>query len=927
MAQTMNRRATILSLAFVCVTAVLSQVVPLLGPAAGALEITSRGSGEWGAPATWSCACVPTSAVSVRILSGHTVTISGNGAAAKVTVAGVLKASRTANSTLSVAGNVIVAGSGVLDYGTSASPIPSTVTARIRWILDERRYVGGTTMVPLDTDVGLWAIGQSRVLTDGPDRGAWSVLTATAAEGVTRIEVDPRYASGWKVGDQIVVGPSNARLPGQPAIGSTLQDERRIITAVLSPSTFGLDRPLTYEYRVQDVTWTDVFDHASTERLAPPVANLTRNIVFEAADPTQHPHAMIMDEATVDLADVAFVAFGPAPRNIGRFANGDLKPFGRYALHFHLQKDASRSSRLDSVVISGGAGRGLNIHDSYGLTAYDVVVHDQAHTAFEGGNQAFWLEPALTSAGESVPKTGAHDLWMDRPLALKFGALREVRSTGIHFGPGMGGQIFGAHAAESIGNLGAGMFWPESTPCGKDDTVCRDDPNRGVRGFRLTAHSSTFAFAWWNNAKFQDDVIDLLGWNSEQGINFGAYTTRTELFHLRMIGNTSAQDAHLAIGYKATGFLFDGQSRGGVGIRVLQHSLASVDDEVYENGVIRGTNTAIAFHCDPGQTNCGAETHIQLARVRFEGNPLLSFVWHSRPGTYWRIRSQEGLLRPANFTLYRRGVAIPGGVLDGAYEAVRVNNDTAGTVAPPPMVRMTQGGGCVSDEAVVSGGTISLCAETDAPTVEFYNGKDLIARVGAAGSAQVTFTLSSFAKKRAYVYAKAIAANGRVNYSRVLRVTRTASAAEKELVKDPGQPPKPGALPTPASVAAVPSPRSAAPAVRATPPPMATPRPARTSPPSPPAPRRAESSPSPSRGSATAATHRLYIVQVRTVRSRTEALRLSRVLKHAGFAPYVVALGEGFAVRIGAFRQRPSAIRLAQKAVAKGFAVVVIPSP
>ena len=925
MAEKMARRATVLPLIFVFVTVAAFQIVPALGPVAGAQETTSKGSGEWGAATTWSCGCVPTGAHSVKILAGHTVTVSGNGTAAKVTVEGVLKASRAAGSTLTIAGNLIVRANGVLDYGTSNSPIPAAVTARIRWILDETKYVGGATMVPLDTDVGLWAIGQGKVFTDGPDRGAWTLLTATAPAGATRIVVDSRYAAGWRVGDEIVVGPSNARLQGQPAAGGALQDERRKIVAVASPNTFALDSPLVYEHKVQDVAWADTFDHAYTERLAPPVANLTRNIIFEAADPGQHPHAMIMDEATVDLADAAFVAFGPAPKNIGKFPNGQFRPFGRYGLHFHSQKEASRSSRLDSVVVSGGAGRGLDIHDSYGLTAYDVVVYDQAHSAFEGGNQAFWLEPVLNAGGQSIPRTGANDLWMDRPLALRFGAIGQVRATGIHFGPGMGAQIFGAHAAESIGNLGAGMFWSESTPCAHGDTACRDDPNRGVRGFRLTAHSSTFAFAWWNNAKFQDDVIELLGWNSLQGIDFGAYHTRTELFHIRLIGNTFAQDAHFAMGYKATGFLLDGQNRGGMGIRVLKHQLASVADEVYENGVIRGSSTAIAFHCDVGQTNCGAESHIQLVRVRFEGDPLLSFVWHSQPGVYWRIRSQEGLLRPANFTLYRRGRAIPGGVFDAAYEAIRVDNDTAGTVAPPPMVRLLQGGGCVADEAVVPSGTISVCAETDAPTVEFYNGKDLIARVGAAGTAQVTFNMGAFPKKRAYVYAKAIGANGRVNYSRVLRVIRAAPATPKEFVEVPTKTP-PAARPTPALVAAPPSPGGGTAAPGAAPQPTATPRSSGTPPPAT-APIRAKTSTPASRGATSATAPRLYIVQVATVRSRDEAFRLSGVLKRAGFAPYFVPLGARFAVRIGAFRQRESALQLARKATAGGFAVVLIISP
>src|SRR3972149_57221 len=55
----------------------------------------------------------------------------------------------------------------------------------------------------------------------------------------------------------------------------------------------------------------------------------------------------------------------------------------------------------------------------------------------------------------------------------------------------------------------------------------------------------------------------------------------------------------------------------------------------------------------------------------------------------------------------------------------------------------------------------------------------------------------------------------------------------------------------------------------------------------------------------------LLIVQVAVVPTREEAARLSARLRSAGFEPYVVAVGERFAVRLGAFRERARAVRLA----------------
>ena len=80
---------------------------------------------------------------------------------------------------------------------------------------------------------------------------------------------------------------------------------------------------------------------------------------------------------------------------------------------------------------------------------------------------------------------------------------------------------------------------------------------------------------------------------------------------------------------------------------------------------------------------------------------------------------------------------------------------------------------------------------------------------------------------------------------------------------------------------------------------------------------------SPPRVTATIPTG-LLIVQVAVVPTREEAARLSARLRSAGFEPYVVAVGERFAVRLGAFRDRARAVRLARLAAAKGFSVTLI---
>jgi hypothetical protein len=278
-------------------------------------------------------------------------------------------------------------------------------------------------------------------------------------------------------------------------------------------------------------------------------------------------------------------------------------------------------------------------------------------------------------------------------------------------------------------------------------------------------------------------------------------------------------------------------------------------------------------------------------------------------------------------------------VYDAAYDARRIDNDTAGNVAAPPRVRLTQGGGCATDEAVVTTGTVTLCAETDAPTLEFYVGKDLIARVGAAGTAQTTFNMDTFTKKRAYFYAKAIAASGRYNYSRVLRVVKASSSSSASLSQAPttaaGTPPSTPVAPAPART---PRPRST-PTAAAARTPVVRPTPAAARVPSPrvaPTPRASETlrvpavlSAPPSGGTPSAGigggSAVLFVVQAAVVGSRQEALRLSASLTRAGFGAYFVPSNGRFAVRLGAFREQQNALRVARQAMAKGFAVVVLP--
>ena len=902
MSVTLTRRIGIL-------TAVLLTVAfwPSANPAAQSREITSRGDGPWDSPGTWSCQCVPAAADRIVIRGGDEVTVRGQSTARSVAVEGVLRASRTADSTLVLSGNLVVRGSGWLDFGTPAAPMPAGVTARIRFVLDEARYRGGAADIPLDTDVGLWAIERGRVSTRGPSRDAWSLLAASARAGTREIRVDPRYAAGWRAGDELLIGPSKTPRNRE----DTVDDEVRRIVADLGGGQYRLDQPLLYDHLVQTLQWRDAWGDDWTEALAPPVANLTRNVVFEAADPNHRPHLIFLDAARAELEDLAIQTFSPVPR---------FDRFGRYALHFHMQQEGSRGSHARRVVIRGGRGDGLHIHESSGVVVEDLVVFDQSAT----GALGIMLEEARDSSGVAIPDSGATDAWIDRPLMVKVGGIGSSggRTFGIWLGGGVGAYVVGSHAAG--GRAGAGIHWPEGR--GNNRGANPANPDRTPRVLRAVTHSSLQGFFWWQNTTPAQDVLDLLAWGNRIGVDIGAYGTNYWLYGARAVGNTVTQFTNHANGTAVTNFLADGRNLGGDGIIIDRYIFESTRDSLYEGGVVRGAATAAGFHdCLSVTRTCGsATTHVQFSYVEFADNPLLRFDWHPQVGTYLRIRNQTGLTRPRNFTLYRPGLRIAGGTFDAAFDATRVDNDTAGATLRPPRVRFVAGapyGGCVADDARMAG-TTTLCAETDAPRVTFWAANQRIVQVNSSGGlAQATFDMRTWPHLRAYFYAQAEGANGRINYSRVIRVQKASIAA-------PAAAETPGAGSAP--VARAPSPAPAPKPAPAAPTASSSPRPGGDTarPGAPPA----APSPAPTRlATPPAGNDRspLIAVVAGTFPHRSLADKEMAALRAKGFAPYIVRVGPAFQVRLGAFTVRSNAERLAAAARAKGFAVrlVQVPAP
>ncbi|MGH2403474.1 MAG: G8 domain-containing protein, partial [bacterium] len=407
---------------------------------------------RWSVAASWPNGRVPTRDNDVVIPAGRAIEIDTLTAEARtVTVDGTLRASRSAASRLSVFGNLIVRNQGVLDYGRPTDRVQ--VAASIRFFLDEARVMGGPVMDPMDSDVGLWAIDDARVFVHGAYRDAWGPLVETARAGSIEIRVDPGLARGWRVGDTVLIGPSNLRT------GDTdVQDEVRRITADVGGGRFQLDSALRFNHEVLTVPWTDTWGVAYTERLAAKVANLTSNVLFEAADPNHRPHILFMERARHYVEDLAVANFSPMPKRT---------PMARYAWHQHQQRDGSRGSYLRRTRLYGGPGIGLSIHESYGVEVEDLVIYNQARASVQLSNGTRFTNttPLILerSGGADTQHHAADDCWIDRALIIRWGAaVRDYRNAGIWLNGSLNCPVMGAVTAGGGGEVfSSGMHWDE----------------------------------------------------------------------------------------------------------------------------------------------------------------------------------------------------------------------------------------------------------------------------------------------------------------------------------------------------------------------------------------------------------------------------------------------------------------------------------
>jgi hypothetical protein len=347
--------------------------------------VRSARSGAWSDPATWDGGAVPGAGARVQVRPGHAVVydLDSDRPIRSVCVGGTLSFAADKDTRLDVGLLKVQPGDvpsedgfdcdahlpavdpnhpkPALEVGTPDRPIAAGHTALIRLLpiagLDPQSC---PAVVCCGGRMDFHGASISRT---------WVKLGVPAKAGDNTLSLAEPVA-GWKPSDRVIltatVRQNKQAKTFRDSTRDNTQTEERIITAI-DGTTLTLDKPLAYTHRAEGVYRGEV-------------ANLSRNVVVESAEPAKaRGHTMYHKNSA---GSVSYAEF----RHLGK--PGVL---GRYSLHFHLCGDTMRGSSVIGASIWDSGNRWLTIHGTNYLVVRDCVGYQsQGHGFFlEDGTETY----------------------------------------------------------------------------------------------------------------------------------------------------------------------------------------------------------------------------------------------------------------------------------------------------------------------------------------------------------------------------------------------------------------------------------------------------------------------------------------------------------------------------------------------------------
>jgi hypothetical protein len=412
---------------------------------AGAAEkpklIRSAKGGPWSAGATWEGGKVPGAGARVQVRSGHSVVydMKSDVVIRSIHVAGTLRFASDRDTRLCVGLIKIQPGDDAsedgfdcdahlastsregpqpaLEVGTPEGPLAARFKALIRL-----SHVEG---LDRQSCPAIICCAGRMDLHGAPLSRTWVKFGAKALQGDSTVTL-AEAVKGWRAGDRVIV--TATRVPRFNARPDDLQTEERTIQTIAG-ARVTLDQPLRHE-------------HSGTGDYRAEVANLSRNVIVESADPNGvRGHTMYHKGSS---GAISFAEF----RHLGK--EGVL---GKYSIHYHLCGDTMRGSYVLGASIHHSDNRWVTIHGTDYLVVRDCV-------GYRSKGHGFFLED-----GTEVFNV------LDRNLAV--GALRA--------------KPLPKQALPFDHNDGAGFWWANSLNTFTRNVACEN----GRYGYRFEATPSS----------------------------------------------------------------------------------------------------------------------------------------------------------------------------------------------------------------------------------------------------------------------------------------------------------------------------------------------------------------------------------------------------------------------------------------------------